>query len=135
MKGHKIDLTPYKVEVIKVTREVCTKCQVEIGRPVMKNGEIQQEEVDFKIKQAVANIVYNKKPKDGRDFLKISRLADRIEQEKEEYIILDPNDFIIVKEAFMKIDGVNLNKNHVEMFERILEKSEEIELTEKKNGK
>lgn len=127
MKGWKINLASYEIEVIKIGPD---------NRPVMKNNEMETMKKEFNVKVNMASVIMSRKPKDGREFIKMGKLAERIEECKEDHIILGLTDLALVKKSFEDVSGIQPHKNHLEMFQRVLETSdeggpEEVELEEK----
>lgn len=127
MKGWKINLADYEVDVIKIGPD---------NRPILKNNEMEIVKKDFNVRTNIASVIMSMKPKDGREFIKMGRLAEKIEECKEDHIIIGVNDLSMLKKSFEDLSGIQPHKNHLEMFRRVLESEddggpEEVELSEK----
>jgi len=94
-----------------------------------KDAEGKATEVPYDVKGSLVNILYHPVLKlAGRDLLLAHKLADKIENCKEETILLEEVDYMKLKNAVEKIEG--FGKHDVEFVQRVLE-AEVVEVKEK----
>jgi hypothetical protein len=105
----KIDLKPYDLE--------------------FKDKEGKTQTVPYDVKASLINCLYHPALKlAGRDLLLAHKLADKIEECKEDHILVELVDYTKLKNAVEKIEG--FTKNDVEFVQRVLE-AEDVEVAEK----
>lgn len=95
----------------------------------MKDAEGKLVDVPYDVKGSLVNVLYHPVLKlAGRDLLLAHKLADKIENCKEDTILLEEVDYQKLKNAVEKIEG--FTKNDVEFVQRVLE-AESVEVAEK----
>jgi len=84
----------------------------------------------YEIKTVLINLLFHPELKlGGRELLQTQKVATRIEECKEDYILLEETEYSKIKQAIESIKG--FSKYDVELVERVLE-AEFVEVEEKK---
>ena len=113
MKARKLNLKSYKVK-----------------RQKLEDGKVIDSKEVYDIKDIIPNIMCHPLLKhNGFRFHTIAKLADRIKDCAEDFIVLDIADYETMKKCFDDFQGYG--RNDVEMVHRIYE-AEEIDVEEKK---
>ena len=98
-----------------------------------KDQEGKPQSMPYDVKGSMVNIWFHPALKlKGRDLLMAHKLADRIEECKEESMLLEEVDYMKLKQAVEQIEG--FGKNDVEFVQRVLE-AETVEVKEKEKDK
>lgn len=114
MKGYKIDLSehiiPGSEEVIRTDEK---------NQPILNDAGEEQKGIIYNIRQSIIQ-VFTSAPTNGRAALLAMKLANRIEDCKEDYIILDTVEYQSLKVAFENFDQFR-PMNDGELIGRVLE--------------
>jgi len=123
----KINLKPYKIEITDIEK------YQEEQKLAKKEGtiisDVPTKIVDFDIRENLANIIFSNKH-GGRDFLKDCKLAHKIEECKEDFILLEDAEYRKITSATDKFD--NWQKDHEEFVNRIYDAEEVKKIEEVK---
>lgn len=91
------------------------------------------EKIPYKVKESLSNILFHPANKlSGRDLLLAHKLGNKIEECKEDHILLEEVDYLKLKKSVENIEG--FTKNDVEFVKRVLE-AEDVEVKEKESKK
>ena len=125
----KINLKPYKIEITDIEK------YQEEQKLAKKEGtiisDVPTKIVDFDIRENLANIICSNKH-GGRDFLKDCKLAHKIEECKEDFILLEDAEYRKITSATDKFD--NWQKDHEEFVNRIYDAEDILKVVESKKG-
>ena len=125
----KINLKPYKIEITDIEK------YQEEQKLAKKEGtiisDVPTKIVDFDIRENLANIIFSNKH-GGRDFLKDCKLAHKIEECKEDFILLEDAEYRKITSATDKFD--NWQKDHEEFVNRIYDAEDILKVVESKKG-
>ena len=84
------------------------------------NGPKGMTEIPYDVKGSLGNIVLSPNLKlNGRDLLKSNKVISKIEDCKEDAILLEESEFKYLTTAFERFEG--FSKNEVELVKRVLE--------------
>jgi len=109
MKAKKINLEPYEIE--------------------LRNQEGNIVKFPYDVKTSIADIILSQPLKlNGVKLLRNQEIASKIINCKEKFILLEFNEYLVIKEATDILDV--FSKNDVELVKRILN-AEEVEVDEK----
>lgn len=89
--------------------------------------------VPYDVRRSITNVVLSPEQKLGMaELLRYSRITDKIEATKEDFILLEEAEYQIIKQSFNKFKGFGINE--VELCRRI-EEAEEVKVKEVKKKK
>ena len=124
----KINLKPYEIEIVDVEKLQKEKKLAEKEGTVLTDVPMKTE--DFDVKENLANIVFSIKH-GGREYLKDCDLAHKIEDCKEDFILLETSEYKKIVSAVDKWE--NWQKNHEPFIRRIYD-AKEVKVEESKKG-
>ena len=116
MKGRRIDLTNYVV----VGTEHQNRMEMDGITPVMEeDGVTQAKGALYDVKQNMCD-VFMSIPSSGREVIKCMRLGTKIDECKEDFIVLDNAEYVSLRSAIEKFEHFR-PKVDGEMVARVLE--------------
>ena len=98
-----------------------------------EKNTVEMKEVPYSVKQSIASILYHPELRlSMREAIARKVLSETIENSTEDFVMVTPEDYTKIKEAFEKVQGYT--KDDVELLSRV-ENAEivEVELKEKEN--
>ena len=90
--------------------------------------KMPMKEIDLNVAESISNLLFNM-GHGGREFLKDGKLSRKLEECKEDYILLENEEYERITKAADKFE--NWSKNFLELADRIYE-AEEVKIKENK---